>query len=210
MEQLLTMLKDWQSLAGAIVGAVASLSVAFLVAYINRRREDLSAAMVLTGNLVNVRGAHSVLHDLAKKEHVSESNYPMWLAGRLASSRPQLSPLFEGCVARLMPVDPHLAAHLELFSIVYRGVEHHTDKLVRDIHYFQEHGKLLRDKEDTMADATVVQNGLAQAAKHAECAESLISKLVLGNWPTFHRVSRLLFPSTHECACKRLLATGAL
>jgi len=210
MEQILTTLKEWQSLAGAMVGAAASLSVAFLVAYINRRREDVSAAMVLLGSLVNVRGAHSVLDELAKKEQVSKANYPMWLANRLASSRPQLSPLFEGCVARLMPVDPHLAAHLELFSIVYRGVEHHTDKLVRDIHYFQEHGELLRDKQDTIADANVVEHGLAKAAKYAQCAEYLISKLVLGKWPTLYRVKRLLLPSIHECDCKRLLTTGAL
>lgn len=210
MELVLSTLKEWQALAGAVVGAFASLSVAFLVAYINRRREDKSAAMVLSGSLVNVRGAHSVLDELAKKENVSETDYPMWLAGRLASSRPKISPLFEGCVARLMPVDAHLAAHLELFSIVHHSVEHHIDQLVRDIHHFQEHGKLLRDKRDTMADAKVIEQGLAKAARYAECAEYLLSKLVLGNWPTLYRVKRLLFPSNHECNCKRLLETGAL
>lgn len=210
MEILLATLREWQSLAGALVGAAASLSVAFLVAYINRRREDVSAAMVLLGNLVSVRSANSVLDDLARNENVSLTDYPMWLAGRLMSSRPQLSPLFDGCVARLMPVDPHLAAHLELFSIVYRSVEKHTDKLVRDSQYFQENGKLLREMHDTVADATVIQNGLATAARHAECAESLLSRLILGNWPTLHRVRRLLRPSIHECDCKRLLITGAL
>lgn len=210
MGQTLTTLKDWQSLAGAIMGAFASLSVAFLVAYINRRREDKSAAMVLTGSLVNVRGAYSALDDLAKKENVSETDYPMWLADRLAASRPRISPLFEGCVARLMPVDAHLAAHLELFGIVYHSVEHHIDKLVRDIHHFQEHGKLLREETDTMADAKVIERGLAKAAKHAECGEYLLSKLVLGNWPTLHRIKRLLLPSSHECNCNRFLETGAL
>jgi hypothetical protein len=209
VEQVLATLKDWQSLVGAIVGAFASLSVAFLVAYINRRREDRSAAMVLIGSLVNVRSAYLVLDELAKKENVSEADYPMWLAGRLASTRPKISPLFEGCVAKLMPVDAHLAAHLELFGIVYHSVEHHINKLVRDIHHFQEHGKLLREKKDAVADAKVIEHGLAKAAKYAECAEYLLSKLVLGNWPTLHRVKRLLLPSNHECNCKRLLGTGA-
>lgn len=210
MEHLLMTLKQWQSLAGAIVGAIASLSVAFLVAYISRRREDLSAAMVLVGSLVNVRGAYSVLTELAATGKVSEADYPMWLAGRLASSRPRLSPLFEGCVAKMMPVDAHLAAHLELFSVVYRSVEHHIDKLIRDIHHFQEHGNLFRDKKDTLADARVIQHGLAKAAIYAECSEDLLSKLVLGNWPTLHRIKRRLFPSDRDRECKRLLESGAL
>jgi hypothetical protein len=154
--------------------------------------------------------AHTVLSELAAKEAVPEAEHPMWLAGRLTSSRPSLSPLFEGCVARLMPVDPHLAAHLELFGMIYRGVEHHVNKLVRDIEYFQEHDKLLRDKKDTTADATVVASGLSRAAKHAECAENLLSKLVIGNWPTWYRVSRWLFPTTRERDCRRMLETGAL
>lgn len=210
MGSILHALKEWQSLAGAIIGATASVSVAFLVGYINRRREDRSAALVLTGTLVTVRGAHSILNNLAKKESVSDADYPMWLAGRLASSRPSLSPLFEGCVARLMPIDPHLAAHLELFGVIYRGVEHHANKLVRDIEYFQVHDKLLRDKKDTMADAKVIERGLAKAAKHAECAEDLLDKFVVSNWPTWYRIKRRLFPTTRECECKQFIETGDL
>lgn len=207
MGLILSTLKEWQSLAGAIIGAFASLSVAFLVVYINSRRENKSAAMILLGNLVNVRGSHAVLGELAKKASVSETDYPMWLAGRLVSSRQKVSPLFEGCLARLMPVDAHSAAHLELFSIVYHSVEHHLDKLAHDMLYFQEHGKLLRDEGDTMADAKIIEQGLAKAARYAECAEYLLSILVLGNWPTLFRVKRMLFPSNHECNCKHLLET---
>ena len=210
MSSILCTLKEWQSLAGATVGAVVSISIAFLVAYLNHRREEKSAALVLLGTLVNVRGAHTVLTELAQKESVSEANYPMWLAGRLASSRPIISPLFDGCVARLMPVDPYLAAHLDLFGIVYRGVEHHVNKLVRDIEYFQENGKLLRDKKDTTADAKVIESGLARAAKHAECAEELLEQLVMGSWPTWRRVKRRLLPTARQRECKRVLETGAL
>lgn len=210
MENILCSLKEWQSLAGAIIGAMVSISIAFLVAYINLRREDRSAALVLIGNLVNVRGAHEVLSDLAKKEAVPEADYPMWLAGRLASSRPSLSPLFDGCVARLMPVDSLLAAHLDLFGIIYRGVEHHASKLVRDIEYFQEHGKFLRANKDTMADAKVIQVGLAKAARHAECAGDLLGQFVLSNWPTWHRVRRWLCPTTEQRECRNFIDTGAL
>jgi hypothetical protein len=203
-------LKDWQSFVRTLIGAAVSISVAFLVAYINRRREEKSAALVLTGSLVNVRGAHAVLRELAKDEAVPSAEYPMWLASRLASSRPSISPLFDGCVARLMPVDPHLAAHLDLFSIIYRGTEHHVSKLVRDIEYYQQHGKLLHDKKDTTADANVIESGLAKAARHAECAEYLLSKLVIGNWPTVYRIVRRMSSSTPDQECKRLLETGAV
>ena len=134
----------------------------------------------------------------------------MFVANRLASSRPVLSPLFDGCVAKLMPVDPHLAAHLDLFGTIYRGVEHHAIKIGRDIERFQETGKLLREEKDTKADATVIQVGLARAAKHAECAEDLLEKLVVGNWPTWHRLVRWLSASKQQCECRKFLKTGAL
>lgn len=179
------------------------------MAYIARRREDLSAAMVACGSLVSVRVANSTLVEIAAREKVSENDYPMWLAGRLASSRPVVSPLFEGCVAKLMPIDVKLAAHLDLFGTVYRSTEHHIDRIVRDIQYFQEHDKLVRSKSDTTADANVIKNGLLAASKQAECAERLITILVLSKWRWFHRLRRTFYPSKLECTCTRLLQTGA-
>jgi hypothetical protein len=150
-----------------------------------------------------------VLTEMAKKEAVSEANLPMWLAVRLTSSRPKLSPLFEGSVARMMPIDALLAAHLELFGVIYRGVEHHVDKLIRDVEYHQEHGKLLRAQADTTADAKVMRDGLLLAAKHAECAEYLLTILVLSRWRLWNRVRRFVLSSGSECECKQLLKTGA-
>lgn len=210
MTDLLSILKEWQSLVGATITAAAAFSVAFLVAYINRRREDISAAMVLVGNLTTVLAADRTLRTLSEKEQISEDDYPMWLAQRLCSSRPVLSPLFDGCVSRLMPVDTNLASHLELFNVTYRGVEQHSDRIIEDIEYFREHQKLRRSKADTKADAEVVKAGFAMAAEHAECAERLLSLLVLSNWPTLHKIKRLVRPTKTDKECRRVLKTGAL
>lgn len=210
MADMISVLEKWQSLAGATISATAAFAVAFLVAHINRRREDVSAAMVLIGNLTTVMSANETLRTLAAKDKVTDDDYPMWLAQRLSSSRPTLSPLFDGCVSRLMPVDTTLAVHLELFNVIYRSVERHLDRIVEDIEYFQKHQTLLHSKKDTKADAEVVKGGFVLAAKHAECAERLLALLVLGNWPTLHRMRRLVWSTKAEIECKRFLNTGAL
>jgi hypothetical protein len=206
---LVDALKEWQSLVGAVIGAIVALSVAFIVAQMARRREDLSAAMIACGSLVSVRAAHSTLTEIATRDKVADGDYPMWIAGRLASSRPALSPLFEGCIAKLMPIDVNLAAHLDLFGTVYRSTEHHIDRVVRDIEYFQEHNKLLRSKDDATADANVIRHGLLVASKQAECTEHLLTILVLSRWRLLHRLRRMLFSSQLECKCAQLLKTGA-
>ena len=99
---------------------------------------------------------------------------------------------------------------LELFNVIYRGVERHSDRIIEDIEYFREHQKLIRSKADTKADADVVRSGFVMAAKHAECAERLLSLLVLSNWPTLHRVNRFVRPTGADKECRRFLKSGAL
>lgn len=210
MADFIFALEEWQSLAGAIVSATAAFLVAFLLAYINRRRENVSAAMVLVCNLTTVMSANETLRALAAKEKVTDDDYPMWLVTRLSSSRPTLSPLFEGCVAKLMPVDTTLAAHLELFGVNYRSVERHLDRLVEDFEYVRKYQKFLRSKEDIKADAEVAKIGFSLAAKHGECAERLLALFVFSNWPTLHRLRRLVRTTKGEKECSRLLKTGAL
>lgn len=167
LADLIAFLKEWKELVGAAIGAFASIVVALLVAHDVRRREDVSAAMVLVGNLTSLIAATNTLETKAAEEEISDSDYPMWLASRLASYLPPISPLFEGCVARLMPVDVRLAAHLEIFGVAYRNVEHHIERLLRDIEHFREHKELARSKADVRADTEVIRNGIAMAANHA-------------------------------------------
>jgi len=210
MDNFLAGMKEWQSLAGAILGAIASLSIAFLVVYLNRRREDIASAMLITSDLISIKAADRSLTELAKEKKVDDKDYPMFLAGRLVASRPRISPLFEGSVARLMPVDTSLAAHLDLFTFIYRDIEHILDRIVRDVQFFQENNKFLRSEDSLRADAEVVRKGFKLAAMHARCAERLLSKLVLSKWPTVHRMRSAFFPSKLEKQCEEFLKTGTL
>jgi hypothetical protein len=205
---LIAFLKEWKELVGAAIGAFASIVVALLVAHDARRREDVSAAMVLVGNLTSLIAAANTLEKKAAEENISISDYPMWLAYRLAFYRPPMSPLFEGCVARLMPVDVRLAAHLEIFGVAYRSVEHHLERLSRDTEHCREHNKPARSEADVRADAEVIQKNIAMAANHANCAERLLTCLVLSHWRTWHRLRRLVCPTKEERECKCLLSTG--
>lgn len=113
MAEIIAATKDWQPIIGALIGAIAALGVALLVAYSARRREDLSAAMVLVGNLMTLKAAEDAIKRIAKEQNVEDTKYAFFVASRLTHSFPNLSPLFESCVARLMPVNVFLASHLE-------------------------------------------------------------------------------------------------
>lgn len=204
LADLIILLKEWKELVGAAIGAFASIVVALLVAHDARRREDVSAAMVLVGNLTSLIAVANTLKKKAAVAEISDSDYPMWLASRLMSYLPPMSPLFEGCVARLMPVDVRLAAHLEIFGVSYRSVEHHIERLARD----NEHKELARSKADVRADTEVIRNGIAMATNHANCAEHLLACLVLSQWSSWHRLRRLVRPTKEERECKCLLSTG--
>jgi hypothetical protein len=203
-------IKEWQNLIGAIIGALAALGVALLVAYSVRRRDDVSAAMVVVGNLTTLMAAEDVIRRIAGEQKVSAKDYPMFVVSRITHSRPKLSPLFETSVARLMLASVPIAAHLELFTVIYRGVEHHVDVLRRDIDHHNQHGKPLRSEKDIRADAEVIEKGLTTAAKHAACAERLLSLLVLSRWRLFNRLRMAIWPSKEERDCQALLKSGAL
>ena len=207
---MIATLKEWQELAGAIIGAIAALGVALLVAYSARRRDDVSAAMVLVGNLTTLIAAEDTIRRIAGEQSIAANDYPIFLVSRLTHSKPAMSPLFESSVARLMPVNVSLAAHLELLGVIYRGIEHHVDVLRRDIDHHNEHGKLLRSEKDVRADAELVEKGLAMAAKHAACAERLLSLLVLSKWRALHRLRMLIKSTKAERECQAFLRTGAL
>jgi hypothetical protein len=210
MADVIATIKEWQDLIGAIIGALAALGVALLVAYSARRREDVSAAMVLIGNLTTLMAAEDTIRRIAGEQKVDAKQYPIFVVSRLTHSRPQLSPLFESSVARLMPVNVSLAAHLELLGVIYRGVEHHVDVLRSDIKNYNERGELLRGQKDVRADAELVEKGLTMTARHAACAERLLSLLVLSRWRVLHRLRMAVKSSKEECDCLEFLKTGAL
>ncbi len=205
MEEIVNFLDKWQSLAGAVIGGVIALWVALLVAYKARRQEDLAAGMLLVGNLVTVRTASRALGQLAEEERIDEENLPYWFSEKLVRRRITLSPLFEASRIRLMPVNVCLAAHLELFQVIFTNVDAKLDMLANDIAEFDSSDKTKRNAEILKADARVIHMGFEAAANHAKCAERILVLKVLSNYPTFHALRMMLFKTKEEKECQQLL-----
>lgn len=205
MFELASFADKWQTLIGAIVGGIFSLLVALLVAYQAQRREDLAAGMLVVGNLATVTTALRTLEELAASEKIGEEDLPYWFSEKLVRRRITLSPLFEASRIRLMPVDVYLAAHLELFQVVFTDIEAKLDMLTNDFAAFDSSKKTTRNAEILKADARVVLRGFRKAAEHAECAQRILVLKVLSPFPTFHSLRIGLFRTEKEKACKALL-----
>ncbi|MES9900947.1 MAG: hypothetical protein ABW148_18270 [Sedimenticola sp.] len=207
MEELINFLNKWQALVGAVIGGVFALWVALLVAYKARRQEDLAAAMLLVGNLVTIRTASRALKQLAKEKEIEEENLPYWLSEKLVRRRIKLSPLFEASRIRLMPVNVYLAAHLELFQVIFTDIEAKLDMLSDDIAEFDSSDNIKRKAEILKADARVIHQGFEIAVTHAKCAERILVLKVLSNYPTFHTIRMMLFKTKEEKECQKILAS---
>lgn len=205
MEELAAFLDKWQTLAGAVIGGIVSLIVALLVAYKARRREDLSAAMLVVGNLSTVTTASRALKELAQQENINQEDLPYWFSEKLVRRRVVLSPLFEALRIRLMPVDVHLAAHLELFQVIFTDIEAKLGMLTDDFAAFDSAKKTTRNADVLKADARVIYKGFEKAAVHAKCAQRILVLKVLSNFPTFHAIRMVLFATREEKECRQLL-----
>lgn len=175
-----------------MLGGIFALSVALLVVYKSRRQDDLAAAMLLVGNLVTVRTVSRALGQLAEERKIEKENLPYWFSEKLARRRIKLSLLFEASRIRLMPVNVHLAAHLELFQVIFNDIEAKLDMLAADLAEFDSTDNTKRKSEILKADAKVIHQGFEVAVTHAKCAERILVLKVLSNYPTFHGI-RMFF-----------------
>lgn len=152
MDEIIEFMEKWETLVCEIIGGIIALFVALLVTYKARRQEDLSVAMLLVDNLVTVRAASRALEDLAKEESITNENLPYWLSEKLVRRRIAMSPMFEASRIRLMPVDVRLAAHLELFQVIFTDIETRLDMLKNDYALFDADEKPMRNPEVLKAD----------------------------------------------------------
>ena len=201
-------LHQWQGLAGAITGGMFALSVALLVSYLARRREERAAGMLVVGALIQFISRNDTLKRLAEKNAVPEADHHKWLSEKLTQSKPKVSPLFDASLYRLMTAHPHLAAHLELFKAMFADLDENLDRIADDYRDFHENGKPLRPQGVMEADARIATRAFTTATLHADCAACLIGQFVLGHFPTWHRIRRLLRPSAEERTCQQLLKQG--
>jgi len=197
-------LRQWQNLVGAVVGGIFALGVAVLVAYLARSREDRAAAMILTAAFVSIRARHTSLERLAKEQLVPANDYYKWLSEKLIQSRPKLSQVFEGSLARLMLVNTWLAVHLELFRTLYHEMDEKLERLAEDYKNLHENGAPLRPLANVEADQKLASDSFAAAVRHASCAEHLLALLVLGRMPTWHALRLRFLPDPTEKQCREL------
>lgn len=193
----------WQTLIGATLGGIIGLLSALVVASSARRREEISSAMVLVSNLAEVTVASQALRYLMKEEDIRD-NQSLWLAEKLASHHPTLSPMFETCVARVMPVSGTLASHLELFRKNYSYFEMILECISDDYEAFGQTNKAPRSREEMTIDAEKAVKSFDKVVKHATCAEDLLFKLILSRTPTFNRIRISLYKTRKERDCQGL------
>lgn len=201
-------LRQWQGLAGAITGGVFALCVALLVSYLARRREERAAGMLVVGALVQFIARNDSLKRVAAKKAVPEADHHKWLSEKLTQSRPKVSPLFDASLYRLSAAHPHLAAHLELFKVMFADMDENLDRIADDYKDLHEKGKALRPQEVMEADARIASRGFRIATLHADCAACLIAQFAFSHFPTWNRIRRWLRPSTEERTCQQLLKQG--
>lgn len=206
MCEVTAFLAKWQTLMGAFLGGVFSLSVAFLVAYVARRRDDVASSMLLLANLVEMKARFLSVEQVAKERGVPEADYHKWLSEKLVQSRPKLTPTFDAAMVRLMALDAHLASHLSLFHMAYRELDEKIDRLSDDFRSVREKGKPVRSPESMEADARLVVEHLHRAASHAECAEELINMHILSRRRHWNRLKRRFSISEKERECMARLA----
>lgn len=199
----------WQTLIGAVLGGLFAITTALVVALTMRRREEVASGMVVVGDLAAVRVAYEALNSLAETENIEEKDFPLWFSDKLVSSHPKLSTLFEASVARLMPVDVYLAAHLSLFQRIYSQIEIMLKNLSHDYNHFHEHDEPLRPKDHMLADYRLITWHFPMVVEHAQCAEDIITKIILDNISTWHRIRRIFYMNQKEKKCNDILRKGS-
>ena len=208
MDALAQFLHKWQTLTGAFLGGVFALGVALLVAYVNRRREDVAAAMLVIANTVETKARFQSVKRLAEERAIPDADFHKWLSEKMVQSRPKLAPTFDAAAARLMPIDAHMAGHLAMFQMSHRELQEKIERLAEDFKDVREKGKPSRSVKSMEADAKIVSDDIARAANHAECVEALLNMLVLGRGRHWNRLVRKFKTSAEERRCLAVLKQG--
>ena len=202
---LIDFIFKWQTLLGGIIGGIIALLAALIVAWNVRRREDVSAAMLVLTDLAEVRIASEALIYLSTEDKISDDDFPLWFSEQLVYSHPSLSTLFEASVSRLMPVDVTLASHLSLFHKIYSKITVILDRLKIDYDKYHKTGKPLRSSDHLRSDCKLVAKHFKRVVSHSECAEHLIFVTILSKFSFLHKLRRKVFMKKQEKECLNIL-----
>ena len=104
-----------------------------------------------------------------------------------------------------MIIDVVLAAHLSLFYKIYSEVENLLKRLSIDYDHSYKTGKPLRPQGLLEADSNIIPKHLKLVLENVECAEYLITKLILSRISILHRVIRHFWKTKKEKHCLQIL-----
>jgi hypothetical protein len=195
-------LTKWKELVGAAIGGVFALAVALIVAKDARSREDRSAAVLLIVAFTNLAARSNSLSELATADSVPEADRHSWLADKLSKSSPRLTSLAEAALARLLPVHPILAVHLELFRTHHAELEAIVSRVAQDYRDLHQHGRALRPDAVMDADARNCRSAFEGAVRHGDCASRLIQLFVLSKVPTWNMLRYRMAPTQEMRNCR--------
>jgi hypothetical protein len=207
MNEVITFLKEWKDLVGAVIGGLFSLAVALLVAHQARRSEERASAMLLIGELSRVKIMVNSILDSSKNHSVADEELPYYFSEQLCHFRVRVSDQLEGAMYRVMTVDIDLAAHINLANSMMRDTEQLIDRVQEDLLLGQA-GNPMRNTERMRSDMRNIYSTYLIVRDNADFAVRLLELFALGNWPTWHKIRRYICPKAWERRAFKMLRTG--
>jgi hypothetical protein len=210
---MLDLLNRWQDLAGAIVGGIFALWVAFVVARDARFRAERTAAMTIIGALTRLRAAYNGAVRAAPKEK-GDDGIAVYVAAQFALQSPLPSESFAPSAASLFHLDGHLAAHLTLIETLLDHIRHPLGRTERDLEEIsrnpieRRNPDFPRNMQDKLADARMIKAYTQGILDHTDCVFALFDAIVLPRMRTYHRLRLWLAPNKRERWCTEALQSG--
>lgn len=191
---MLEQLERWQTLIGGILGGVFALGAALVVSSRLERRQDLSAAMLVTGTLVGVAGALREVEEWCDEESIDPEREPLRAFERLLFSYPKMSSGFEASAVRLYPINETLAVRLDVFRGIYSDLEKRLRRMESDISGRNDRQEPLFQSMGVEPQANAALVGLQSAGELASDSIKLLEFLVLTRIPTLNRLRVKIWP----------------
>jgi len=203
-----TFLGKWQTLIGATFGGVIGLLAALIVAHDARRRDECSAAMLLTVDLSSVLATEHALDEKIKSDNIQDKDKAQFTANLLMCSMPALSPMHEISQIKVMIVDVYLSAHLSLFQTFYKDITRMVNELSEAAEIKRKTGTDTLSPGEIKTKVNLIERGFRKACDHSRCSQVYINKFILGRFPTFSKLLRVVKFIVYDKECRKLLKNG--
>lgn len=167
--------REWQTLIGALIGAAGALMVALVVARSQERRERRTAASVLNIDFVMVAGATASLEQFFPQVEEDAEHVREW-AVRIVRTAPELSPLFDAEMARVLGFDDTLDHHLAFFRQEMQALRELRMRLTGKADLLEQFAPGLA--ASVAIDAYDLAQALQGAGWHARRADVLLHSLL--------------------------------